>query len=97
MNDQIAKNLSYCYYKQNDIENTLASLKSVALSDSEAMNQFFILSVKNEIIDNIKWALRSITSKSLLKGGINHVLMKGLISKHELLEILKNNPYVDVN
>ncbi|ELA41975.1 uncharacterized protein VICG_00992 [Vittaforma corneae ATCC 50505] len=94
-NEQIAKNLGYCYYKLNDIDNTLLSLKRVALSDANSMNQFFILSVKNEKVDNIRWALSKISSVDLLKGGVNYLMANGLMSEAELKEMLETNPYVE--
>lgn len=91
MDEKISKNLSYCYYKQNDIENTLSSLRRIALADSMAMNNYFMLSIKNEKIENICWALSKISAVELVRGGVNYMI------ENEIREILKSNPYIDIN
>lgn len=95
MNEKVIKNLGYCYYKQNDIENTLSSLKEAALHDFSSMNQFFILSIKNVKIENIKWALQKMSTIDLLCGGIDYIRKNEIIGESELREILSKNPYVD--
>lgn len=95
MNEKIVKNLGYCYYKQNDVENTLYSLKEAALYDSGAMNQFFILSIKNVKIENIRWALQKMSTVDLLAGGVDYIKKNGMLEESELRDILSRNPYVD--
>lgn len=96
-NEKVAKNLGYCYYKLEDVENTLLSLKKIALNDENSLNQFFILSIKNNKIDNIKWALCRMNSIELIRGGISYLKAHGPIDESLLKKALGQNPYVDAS
>lgn len=93
--ENISKNLSYCYYKLNDIEKTLVSLKSIALSDPNSMSQYFILSVKNSKLDNVKWAFGNMRSIDLIKSGIAYYSTNNELNIEELKSIVAQNRYVD--
>lgn len=97
MNEQVSRNLGYCYYKQDDIENTLLALKPSALNDPNVMSKYFLLSIKNEKIENIRWALLKISSADLIRGGVNYLLINGIMDEGELREILSKNPYINVD
>lgn len=92
-NDKIARNLSYCHYKVDDITNSLSNLQTVALGDAHVMQQYFILSIKNNLLSNIEWALKHILKGSLAIEGINYLICSGTITKHRVKELLEMNPY----
>lgn len=94
-NENIAKNLSYCYYRMNNIEQSLISLKSVATSDPNSMSQFFILSVKNFKLDNVKWAFANMSSIDLIKSGVAYYATNQEIKVAELRDLVGRNRYVD--
>ena len=93
--ENISKNLSYCYYKLQDIEKSLTSLKSIALTDPNSMSQFFILSVKNSKIENVKWAFANMSSINLIKTGVAYYSTNAEISIPELRSIIEKNRYID--
>ncbi|KAM0680419.1 hypothetical protein GINT2_001479 [Glugoides intestinalis] len=96
-NEQVAKNLGYCYYKLEDVENTLLSLKKTALNDENSLNQFFILSIKNNKFDNIKWALCRMSSLELIRGGISYLRTHTSTDESFFKEALVQNPYFDIS
>lgn len=95
MNEQISKNLSFCYCKLDDIESSLSTLKSIALSDVGAMNQYFFLSLKNCKIDNIKWCLGRISTIEIIRGSVAYILENLILTSEDLKILINNNPYVD--
>lgn len=95
MNSQIAKNLSYCYYKKKDVENSLKALRSVAMSDPSSMNQFFLISIKNKKMDNVKWALSKMSCIDYIRGGVSHLISNNLLPMEELRQLVESNQYVD--
>lgn len=94
-NDKITKNLSYCYFKMEDIEQSLTSLESLSLMDPGSLNQYLFMALKNTKMDKVKWALTKIRSLEILKGGIAYILTNNLIDLCEVQEIVSNNPHVD--
>ncbi|OQS55433.1 Ttc27 [Ecytonucleospora hepatopenaei] len=95
LNITIATNLSHCYGKLNDVEQALLSLKQIAKTDQRIMKKYFILSIKNTKIEEIKFALANIKIDKLVEEGINFLIYNKLLFKDEILEILKNNKYYD--
>jgi len=95
MNDKITKNLSYCYIKAEDVEKALFSLKSVALCDPCSMDNFFILSMKNLKIENIKWAMTKMMSLRMLKGSVAYLSTNNILTIEEMKSLVEKNPYVD--
>ena len=91
----ISKNLSYCYYKLDDVEKTLDSLKSIALSDQGSMSQFFILSVKNSKLENVKWAFKNMRSIDLIRSAVAYYSTNQELNVEEIKRIVEQNRYID--
>ncbi|KAI5152036.1 hypothetical protein ENBRE01_2520 [Enteropsectra breve] len=94
-NENIVKNLSYCYYKLNDIEGMLEQLRSVALQDAQAMRQFLYLSIKNEKMENVKWALGRTTYDRTLSEAVNFLIYSRHMTEEDIRKILESNHYFD--
>lgn len=92
-NQNISKNLSYCYYKLEDVENMLRTLKSVALQDHLSMRSYLLVSVKNDFIDNVVWALRHINYDAVVNEVVFYLVQNGKVSSEKLMNILIENPY----
>lgn len=97
MDGQVSKNLSYCYYKKRDIESTLRTLKSVAMSDPSSMNRLFLISIKNKKMDEVRWALPKMNSIDYIRGGVGHLMSNNLIPVEELKQLVGSNHYVDMD
>lgn len=95
MNIDIVKNLAYCYYKLNDIEKTLNFLKTVARQDLDSFKKFYMISLKNNMKNNIIWSLKYIKLDNLILESIHYMIQINFISKDEVLEILQTNPHYD--
>lgn len=93
--ENISKNLSYCYYKIDDIENTLNTLRAVALQDHSAMKQFLYISIKNKHLDNIKWALQRMNYDIIVEDAVHYLSQNARIEFSELRAILEENPSFD--
>lgn len=95
MNIDIVKNLAYCYYKLNDIEKTLNFLKTIARQDLDSFKKFYMISLKNNMKNNIIWALKYIKLDNIILESIHYMIQINFISKDEILEILQTNPHYD--
>lgn len=91
----ISKNLSYCYYRLKDIENTLSSLKSVALHDQSTMKQLLYISIQNDRLDNVRWSLQRVCYDVSIAEAVNYLIQAGKMGAAELREILQRNAYLD--
>ncbi|KAI4292482.1 hypothetical protein PAPHI01_1756 [Pancytospora philotis] len=96
-NENISKNLSYCYYRLKDIESTLGTLRSVALHDQGAMKQFLYLSINSGRTDNIRWALQRISDADATKNATRYLLENGMFEAADLRSVLASNQYVDAD
>lgn len=95
MNEQISKNLSYCYHKQSDAESMLDTLRLTASGNYKSMQEYFILAIKYGNASHIRWALPRISSSELLRGAVNYLHNNKIMDKDELIEALKTNPHIN--
>ncbi|KAI5169219.1 hypothetical protein PAEPH01_0541 [Pancytospora epiphaga] len=96
-NENISKNLSFCFYKLKDIENTLSTLKSVALSDQSSMKQLLYIGIQNDRLEYVEWALQRISFDSSIEEAVNYIIQTNKIGLSRLREILEKNVYLDAN
>ncbi|KAL6120928.1 hypothetical protein NUSPORA_02258 [Nucleospora cyclopteri] len=95
MNVSVVQNLSFCYYKLSDVNKMLKTLKTVALSDQNALKQYLLMSIKNSLQENIKWALKHIVVDKMIEEAIFYILQNQIVSTEELKEVLSENRYID--
>ena len=94
MSVNISKNLSYCYNKLDDIENTLCSLKSICLGDEDSMRQLLLKSAKNDKLEEFKWGLMRTNRLPILKEIINYLVYYQKITiEEDVKDILSKNRY----
>lgn len=96
----LSRSISFCYYKIGELEESLKSLKSAALEDSTAMNQYVVLSMRNGFIENIKWALKRMSNETLLSEVVNYILQYKILLANDLFECLSQNQNlttIDIN
>lgn len=96
-NENISKNLSYCYYKLNEVENSLNTLKSIALQDHQSMKQFICISAKNNLIDNVIWAFQRTRYDAILSEIANYLVQNGAVSISDLKKSLEQNTYISID
>ncbi|ORD94745.1 hypothetical protein ECANGB1_39 [Enterospora canceri] len=97
MNVNVVKNLSHCYYKMNDLEKTLLNLKGISRHDMGALKEYLLISLKNNYIDNVKWALKRIKIDKMIEEALFYIISNNIISRNDILDILRENPYCDMN
>lgn len=91
--ETISKNLSYCYYKLQDVDNSLQALRSVALHDHASMKQFLCISIKNDKMENVRWALERMNYDSIVHDAASYLIGSGKMGAEEIRSILARNTY----
>jgi len=94
-NENVSKNLSYCHYKLNEVDQTLSSLRDVALRDPAAMKNYLYLSARHERIENVDWVLRRIGNDRVLSDVINYLALAGKMKIEDIKAALEDNPNID--
>lgn len=93
LNINIVKNLSLCYYKLQNIESTLETLRSVVLQDHASMKQYIYMSLRNEKIDNVKWALLHVNYDPIIKDVVNYLIQTDKCNREDIKNILLSNSH----
>lgn len=94
-NEAIIKNLSYCYYKMDDINAALDTLKANSLHDQSSLQQYLLISIRNSLIENTKWAISRIADTPTARESIAFLIISGKLTKSEVRSCMCNNPYFD--
>lgn len=92
-NENISKNLSYCYYKLDDVDKMLDTLKSVAVHYHPSMKQYLYISIKNDRFANVKWGLQRMNYDAGVRDMVQYLVYHGKMEEGELRGILEGNHY----
>lgn len=93
-NENISKSLSFSYYKLQDVENSLSTLRSIALQDHPSMKQYIYLSIRHNLTGNVVWGLERVNFDIALREVANYLIQSEVLSEMELRAILEKNPNI---
>ncbi len=96
-NTDIARNLSFCQYKLGEIHEALETLRNRAIQDVVAMNQFVFISARNNLTENVKWALRRMNYNIVLLELVNYIIQYNVMSRKDIFDCLKENINLSVS
>lgn len=91
------RNLAMCRIQLEDISGGLEKLKRASMYDENAMQAYFLMSIKYDIPEEIRYSLERVCSFDDLEEGVVYLVQSGTLQRDEVKAALtRNSRIVDV-